>query len=44
MALVPKREYLVLLAGDVVVFLLALWFTLAVRYFEIPTLDILQLH
>ena len=44
MTLVPKREYLVLLAGDVIVFLLSLWFTLAVRYFAIPDISLLKLH
>ncbi|RJQ35855.1 hypothetical protein C4568_00050 [Candidatus Parcubacteria bacterium] len=42
MNLVPKREYAVLLLGDVVVFLLSLWITLALRYFEAPSLELLK--
>src|SRR5437763_9076193 len=37
MTLIPKREYLLLLAGDVVVFALSLWVTLALRFLELPT-------
>ena len=42
MNLVPKREYVVLLLGDVVVFLLSLWITLALRHFEAPSLELLK--
>ncbi len=44
MTLVPKREHLILLLGDVCVFVLSLWLTLAVRYFELPNLHFLQIH
>jgi lipopolysaccharide/colanic/teichoic acid biosynthesis glycosyltransferase len=44
MTLVPKREYLVLLMGDVLIFALSLWATLALRYFEIPSLELLNAH
>ncbi|MEN9412984.1 MAG: hypothetical protein RLZZ342_71 [Candidatus Parcubacteria bacterium] len=41
---VPKYEYLILLLGDVAVFVLSLWITLALRYVAIPNTDILTLH
>ena len=41
MNLVPKREYLVLLAGDVIVFFIALYLTLALRYFALPSVALL---
>lgn len=44
MTLVPKREYVVLLLGDVGVFGLALWATLALRYLEFPSLDLFLKH
>jgi lipopolysaccharide/colanic/teichoic acid biosynthesis glycosyltransferase len=44
MNLMPKREYLALLVGDVIVFIAALWLTLALRYLEPPSLELLQLH
>ncbi len=44
MTLVPKREYLVLLFGDLCIFALSLWSTLFLRYSTIPNLDILKLH
>ena len=44
MTLVPKREYVVLLLGDVGVFVLSLWVTLALRYFEPPSLDLYLRH
>ena len=37
MSLVPKWEYAVLLIGDVLVFALSLWATLALRYLALPT-------
>ena len=43
MTLVPKREYLVLLAGDVAVFFIALYVTLAVRYLALPSSELLRL-
>jgi lipopolysaccharide/colanic/teichoic acid biosynthesis glycosyltransferase len=39
-----KREYLILLFGDVCIFALSLWLTLFVRYFMLPTWDMFQLH
>jgi len=44
MSLVPKREYVVLLLGDIVVFTASLWVTLTVRYLELPSRDLFQLH
>jgi len=43
MILVPKREYLLLLAGDLVVFVISLYATLALRYLTLPsTTDFIQ--
>ncbi len=44
MSLVPKREYAVLLLGDVVVFTASLWFALALRYLTPPSSDFFYLH
>lgn len=44
MTLVPRREYVVLLLGDVIVFALSLWITLGLRYLEIPTAHLFYLH
>ncbi len=44
MSLVPKREYVVLLIGDVFVFAVSLWATLSLRYLEIPSMDFFLLH
>jgi len=44
MTLVPKREYLILLFGDIVVFVLSLWATLALRYFALPTAALFEKH
>lgn len=44
MTLLRKREYGVLLVGDVIVFALALWVTLALRYFELPDLYLYLVH
>lgn len=38
------RELAILLAGDVVAFSLSLWFTLFLRYFEIPSWQLLHAH
>jgi len=43
MTLVPKREYLVLLAGDTAVFLISLYLTLGLRYLALPPLELLRL-
>jgi lipopolysaccharide/colanic/teichoic acid biosynthesis glycosyltransferase len=44
MTLVPRREYGILLIGDILVFVLALWITLALRYVSIPSMELLRLH
>ena len=44
MSLVPKREYVVLLIGDVLVFAASLWVTLALRYFSLPGSDLFLKH
>lgn len=44
MTLVPKREYLALLVGDIIVFTAALWLTLALRYLEPPSAELFRLH
>ena len=44
MTLVPKREYLILLLGDVLVFALSLWLALALRYLQLPSNGLLSLH
>ena len=44
MIAVPKREYAVLFLGDIGVFVLSLWLTLAVRYFAIPSSEMYLRH
>lgn len=44
MSLVPKREYLLLLLGDIVVFVLSLWAALALRYLEVPSSELFLTH
>ena len=44
MTLVPKREYVLLLVGDLIVFVASLWLTLALRYFEFPSMELFRLH
>src|SRR3989344_1339232 len=44
MTLVPKQEYVVLLLGDVGVFVLSLWVTLALRYLELPDYELYLRH
>jgi len=44
MTLVPKREYILLLLGDVAMFALALWATLALRYLEVPSRELFSRH
>ncbi len=44
MTLVPKREYLLLLAGDIVVFVASLWLTLALRYLQAPSTALFTTH
>ncbi len=43
MTLVPRREYVILLLGDVAIFLIALYLTLALRYFALPSPELLRL-
>jgi lipopolysaccharide/colanic/teichoic acid biosynthesis glycosyltransferase len=44
MTLVPKRDYVLLLAGDLCIFAASLWAALTLRYLEIPSLSFLSLH
>lgn len=44
MTLVPKREYVVLLLGDVAVFVVSLWLTLALRYLDMPRPGLFSQH
>ena len=44
MTLVPKREYVFLLLGDVAVFVASLWLALALRYLEFPSEAFFILH
>jgi lipopolysaccharide/colanic/teichoic acid biosynthesis glycosyltransferase len=44
MTLIPKREYILLLLGDIVFFTISLWLTLALRYLEIPPRELFMLH
>jgi len=44
MIAVPKREYAVLFLGDIGVFVLSLWLTLAVRFFAIPSSELYLRH
>lgn len=44
MTLVPKRDYFLLLAGDLVIFALSLWLALTLRYIEAPSFAFLKLH
>ena len=41
MNLVPKREYIILLLGDLIVFSISLWVTLALRYLAPPSVNLL---
>lgn len=44
MTLVPKREYVLLLIGDVAIFTASLWLTLTLRYLEMPSNDLFLTH
>jgi lipopolysaccharide/colanic/teichoic acid biosynthesis glycosyltransferase len=44
MKLVPNREYALLLLGDVIVFILALWLTLTLRYLTFPDAEVFRIH
>lgn len=44
MTLMRRREYVVLLIGDVAVFVLSLWATLYLRYWEIPDSTLFLTH
>lgn len=38
------RELFIFIVGDIVVFNIALWLTLFIRYFEIPSMELLSAH
>ena len=44
MHLVPKKDYLVLLIGDLCIFALSLYLTLALRYLSVPSVGLLAQH
>lgn len=44
MTLVPKRDHLLLLGGDILIFALSLWIALFLRYLEVPGLQLLSIH
>src|SRR3989338_998074 len=44
MTLVPKREYILLLIGDLAVFTASLWLTLFLRYLEVPSTALFMQH
>ncbi len=44
MSLLPRRDYALLLLGDLFVFVLSLWLTLWVRYFDAPSWFDFTLH
>ncbi len=44
MTLIPKREYILLLVGDILVFTISLWLTLALRYLDLPSWELFKLH
>lgn len=39
-----KKERIILFLGDIIFFLAALWVTLALRYFKVPSSDVLYAH
>ncbi len=44
MTLVPQREYAILLVGDMIVFIVALWVTLTLRYLALPGMELFRVH
>lgn len=44
MTLVPKREYVMLLAGDALVFIISLWLALTLRYLALPSREFFSQH
>ncbi|MEK7628829.1 MAG: sugar transferase [Patescibacteria group bacterium] len=44
MSIVPRREYLTLLLGDIFTFGLALWVTLVARLFDVPSAELFFKH
>lgn len=44
MTLVPKREYVVLLLGDVLVFTVSLWLSLSLRTLSFPSGELFRVH
>lgn len=41
---IPKYEHLILLIGDIAVFVVSLWLMLALRYLELPTYGLFSMH
>jgi FlaA1/EpsC-like NDP-sugar epimerase len=41
---IPKYEHLILLIGDIAVFVVSLWLMLALRYLEFPTYGLFSMH
>lgn len=39
-----KREAITLLLGDILIFVFSLWLTLVIRYFELPSSEVWQVH
>src|SRR4051812_43018310 len=44
MTLVPKREYILLLTGDIAIFTAALWLTLVLRLLSLPPFEFFWSH
>lgn len=44
MTLVPKREYILLFVGDVLIFIASLYLTLALRYMSLPSMSLFERH
>ncbi len=44
MRLIPQREHLILLLGDIAVFAVSLWLTLFLRYLDFPSVWLLEIH
>lgn len=40
----PSPQIFLIFLGDIILFFLSLWVTLALRYFELPSVDIFALH
>src|SRR5689334_6847225 len=44
MTLVPKREYILLLLGDLAIFVASLYLTLGLRYARVPSRELFVIH